>query len=360
MPEITCLLPLLGLLATLAGTTFFIQELIGSFLVSSQSFGLTTFPSVKQPANTLKPPAWFSSDDQCLSMLEEHADTSIAVGHLNNLTVGGLRASEDTCPTEAGPRVWQLGPERLLRLLLEPEKLLNLLMHHRQSASLYFIGDSVAGQQFRALKCLMEAAEWKRVSSLGRMETVYQERWTLKDRSFGIAFSFTTSFPTAALRIKQRNEVRSHLLRGGEDEVVFVGEHAWYENEESWSGELLNFTKFVQEQSQERGSPMIILRQPLPQHFGGATGLFLKGHMPDKCHSLPANAKDWRISAFEALVGQASPPVPFVEVWEMSAPLYFAHGKGHGMTDCTHYCYPALHLLNAALADLLGRPPSRR
>jgi len=294
-------------------------------------------------------PEWFTLYDTCASLQEIWRDGKHQYGgHWHKRTLGEVAKGEDECQSSrVAEDVWEsalshIGGKKNFLLASADEQVMSW-MQGEQFQSLYFIGDSLGFQQFRSSRCILEAAGWSRMRVTGFVaqheKTTLEELWSRGGRSILVSMSWRAwlrevpDLLDASLRNASLNG-RVHPSK----EIVVVALHAHYNEPSMWLNELKEFKAWVQIKNAN-----IILRGPLPQHFSKPDGTYRGGCTPN------SESSDWRRSAFQDVIGTS---MPVLHVFDFIHPMHFAHARNHG--DCTHYCLPVHHVINAALAALLS------
>ena len=354
-----------------------------------QQAGRRLSPSGEAPAHRrldTEPPAYLCT--ACRSLNLDWKKSAVHFG----MTLGQQWRRIDSChhdETDAAV-VWQQLMPEAREILAEPSRMVELLRRpSRQSSALHFVGSSVMLQQFRALRCGLEAAGWERTATsdhIGDLErqvggghaTLY-ERWAragaVGEPALELQYSRTTYLSGARLylergsRLAFENDGPSSSPRPRITTIVGV-DSAFYNDPDVYLRELFNFSAaaVAQRHADHRRSALII-RDPLPQHYSGVDGRFHPSMLrAAACSPLPLNARDFRVAgldtAFNGTMTSAGEQVNLSRVaarlhgWSFVAPLHSVHGgrsnrSAHEGLDCTHYPLPVSHGLNAHLALLL-------
>jgi hypothetical protein len=258
---------------------------------------------------------------------------------------------------------------------------------------LHLMGDSVGHQTFRALRCALEAASWSRnrTSSNPGHE---REVWVRHSHQhqlgkINLDFSWVSSFPGASLGLQFANRSAEDSGQQSLLTVVLLG--AWYNDPDRYERELDRFSDHVCSLQHEqphandnsnpdvpparvgrgKGSSMIALVEPLPQHFmtDDKSGVYpgptaVNESKNDHCVSnVPLDVRDFRIKAFDRVAARhaaCGEKLYTLSFWKTASSLGYTHAAS-GMpgatwpekTDCTHYCLPLHYVLLASLTKQL-------
>jgi len=316
-------------------------------------------------------PSWFRDYASCVSSQEMYKKFNTTDKY--NRKRGEVMHQEDTCASsDAEARIWQATPPVLQELLLQPETLVQtLLSDELPYQHILYIGDSTAWQQTRSLGCILEAAAFKEVSfehlSLRRNESEEPvdstiTRWVHSragvQQSVALQFISAPFFEGVAHHLADFQRVPN--LR------VIVGVGAWYNSLDKavWAKDLQDFVGSVPSIEDQLGAS-IYLREPLPQHFEYpdkpiSDGIYRQktefpgnASIPPKGCAAVRDSQDFRSRAFDDKTANLLGKVHLLR--DVAVPFFFSHGTaGLGQADCTHYCLPAMHVFNAALAQQVG------
>jgi hypothetical protein len=323
------------------------------FLLFQRCAGLHV--SKSDDGSIVPAPEWFTLYDKCASLQDVWHDKSHWFGdHFGKKSRGHRTEMEDRCQLKNGvaEQVWESARSFIdgrqihsQSFLASADEQVMALTQGKQNQALHFIGDSVCYQQFRSLRCILEAAGWSRVE--GERDGTHEaesapvwdlsELWSRGDRSIRLTMSWRAA-------LWQVQEVLRAGLDGqltqGVDEIAVVGVYAHYNERSVWATELQEFKAWVQ-----NNSANVVLRSPLPQHFSRKPDGTFRAY---QC-TPNSNSTDWRQTAFQEVIGTS---MQTMQVFDIALPMYFAHNLHDD--DCTHYCMPVLHVMNAVLSTLLS------
>jgi len=296
-------------------------------------------------------PEWFTLYGKCASLQETWHDRSHHYWYggreydgWHEMSLGWRTRNEDQCQSEGvAEEVWESALSHIDGVQIKSQSFLASADEQvmawtqgKQFQSLHFIGDSVCYQQFRSLRCILEAAGWSRMR-VNVADATLEELWSRGGRSIQVSMSWRA-------HLHEVQELLSTRLRNASqpsDVITVVGVHAHYNGLSMWHNELQAFKAWVQ-----NNNASVVLRGPLPQHFQNSADGTWRG---TQC-TANSNSSDWRLSAFQEVIGTS---MPVVQVFDIALPMYFAHARSE--VDCTHYCVPVHHVMNAALATLLSQ-----
>eukprot|EP00667_Euglena_gracilis_P010361 EG_transcript_10547 len=231
---------------------------------------------------------------------------------------------------------------------------------------LIFVGDSLMGQFFQAVACMLR-----------RPDTQFSQGWlgpkTLRKtlcpfgRTHCRLASGCATFPhvDARLCLFWDGLLGFHLssYRSARESIFVVNTGAHHHREDSRS--LLQAMEgFVRDYARMSTPPMVLWSEALPQHFPlHPSGYYQEKHM-NYTRCVPTDpgasyAQDWRNRIAEHFTAAAG--IPVLRLWNLTQPHWKFHVEGAGLadklsgiTDCTHYCLPGAPLAWAvALTDLL-------
>ena len=253
----------------------------------------------------------------------------------------------------------------------QPHWIAEQLLSLGPNVKIVLAGDSTAEQQYRSLRCVLEAAfapiaaAWEEGCDVWRLDAT--------GKQVHVCFVWGTSF--GALMDKGLNSAkafrdavmidRSSSAAADTRVVAIVGLGAWYKTLQNRYGrDLGRFTAWWNSTRPQRhvsglssydAPTILVLREPLPQHFQSASGVY----DPKKEESNTSRStrcvvarKEWdfRASTFRS-ANLTSDDVAVLQVYRLLAPLASAHSG----TDCTHYSFPANYAMNCELARLIRR-----
>eukprot|EP00667_Euglena_gracilis_P017123 EG_transcript_18001 len=246
-----------------------------------------------------------------------------------------------------------------------------------QGRSLLFVGDSIMGQFWSTVTCL-----------LPRNGTQYALPWLNSNASVCAVEvnNCSTDIPIVTYpndaRLLYKNDLK---LQGTTDtflewgatnnSIVVVNSGLHFHQPKPYRNRLQRFVnhhlRFIADHPKR---PTVVWAETPPQHFAGTpNGYFDPGRKKKwsaaRCvpvNRLAAWKTDWRNRLAEGLMAQAG--IPVLRLWDATVNLWDFHVMNNGRSDgldCTHYCVPgaptlwAVRLLEALEALLPPQPADR-
>ena len=315
------------------------------------------------PATTPVPPVpvpvpapvlpWLQQPDVCRASARAFSftnDTGYPRETINN-NYGALFQREDTCNASNGivETIWR----RMAAACLRPDWIAAQLMQrgHGQQTQLVLAGDSTTEQQYRALRCILEASanSTSKPSEPSAITSDGCETWVLgsSEQLLHLCYVWATRYGDLRASKRFHNAISSLVAT-----TVVVGVGAWYHTINS--GFAADFASFVRWWSSRIAAwptdgprPDLVLREPLPQHFPDNTaGVYLENRPHTRC-VVPHKPADFRLTGFNEKRPRG---MTVLRLHSLLHPLAEAHNGG----DCTHYCIAAMYAVNCELAQLVA------